>query len=82
MGDKMHKKSKTLLIIIKAIIIILTVLAGLTFAADSSKLAAAFTNLRAYANAGRYISYVRDIPLACLLSSVLLFRVPFFKKQQ
>lgn len=79
----MHKKSKTLLLIIKAIIIILTVSAGLIFAADSSsKLAAAFTNLRAYINAGRYISYVKDVSLACLLSSVLLFRVPFFKKQR
>ena len=78
----MHKKSKTIILVIKAIIIILTVLAGLTFAADSSRLAAAFTNFRAYINAGRYISYVKDITLVCLLSSAVLFRVPFFKKQQ
>jgi flagellar basal body-associated protein FliL len=83
MGDKMHKKSKTLLLILTAIIVILTVLAGLTFAADnSSKLAAAFTNLSAYLDIGQYRSYLKDIALIAFLFLLLLWRALLLRRSQ
>jgi hypothetical protein len=79
----MQKKSKTLLLILTAIIVILTVLAGVTFAADnSSKLAAAFTNLSAYIHAGQYISFIKDISCAVFVCSLVLFRALFLRTSQ
>ena len=77
------RKFKKSLIILTAIIVILTVLAGVTFAADnSSKLAAAFTNLSAYIHAGQYISFIKDFSLVAFLFSLLLCRVSLFKSSQ
>lgn len=76
------RKSKTLLLTLTAIIVILTVLAGVTFAADnSSKLAASLTNLSAYIHAGQYISFIKDFSLVAVLSSLLLCRVSLYKAQ-
>jgi hypothetical protein len=83
MGDKMHKKSKTLLLILTAIIVILTVLAGLTFAADnSSKLAAALANLSTYINTSQYRSYLKDIALVAFLFLLLLWRSLLLRRSQ
>jgi hypothetical protein len=82
MGDEMHR-FKTLLLISTVIIVILTVLAGLTFAADnSSKLAAALTNLSAYINTGQYRSYLKDTALVAFLFLLLLWRVLFLRRPQ
>jgi hypothetical protein len=82
MGDNKMRKFKKSLIILTAIIVILTVLAGATFAADnSSKLAAAYSNLRAHIYAGQYISFIKDYSFLAVLSSLLLFRVSLYKPQ-
>jgi hypothetical protein len=82
MGDEMHR-FKTLLLISTVIIVILTVLAGLTFAADnSSKLAAVITNLSAYLDIGRYRSYLKDIALVAFLFLLLLWRALLLRKSQ
>jgi ABC-type Fe3+ transport system permease subunit len=74
MGDKMRKFKKSL-IILTAIIVILTVLVSYTFAAgNSSKLAAAFTNLRTHIHAGQYLSYLKDTALAAFLLLLLVWR--------
>jgi hypothetical protein len=79
----MHSKFKTLALFATAIIVILTVLAGLTFAADnSSKLAAALTNLSAYINTGQYRSYLKDTALVAFLFLLLLWRVLFLRRPQ
>ncbi len=83
MGDKMFSKFKTLALFATAIIVILTVLAGLTFAADnSSKLAAALTNLSAYIHTGQYISYIKDISLVAFLFLLLLWRALLLRRSQ
>ena len=77
------RKFKKSLIILTAIIVILTVLAGVTFAADnSSKLAASLTNLNAHIHAGQYISFIKDFSLVALLSSLLLCRVSLLRRSQ
>jgi hypothetical protein len=82
MGDEMHR-FKTLLLISTVIIVILTVLAGLTFAADnSSKLAAALTNLSAYLDIGQYRSYLKDIALVAFLFLLLLWRALLLRRSQ
>jgi hypothetical protein len=83
MGDKMCSRFKILALFATAIIVILTVLAGLTFAADnSSKLAAALTNLSAYIHAGQYRSYIKDISSVAFLLLLLLWRVLFLRRSQ
>jgi predicted Zn-dependent protease len=79
----MFSRFKILALFATAIIVILTVLAGLTFAADnSSKLAAALTNLSAYINTGQYISYIKDMSFVAFLFPLLLCRVSFFRSSQ
>jgi hypothetical protein len=83
MGDEMHSRFKILAIFVTAIIVILTVLAGLTLAADnSSKLAAAFTNLSAYLDIGQYRSYLKDIALIAFLVLLLLWRALLLRRSQ
>jgi hypothetical protein len=83
MGDKMHSRFKILALFATAIIVILTVLAGLTFAADnSSKLAAVLTNLIAYINTGQYRSYLKDIALVAFLFLLLLWRALLLRRSQ
>jgi hypothetical protein len=82
MGDEMHR-FKTLLLISTVIIVILTVLAGLTFAADSRlKLAAALTNLSAYLDIGQYRSYLKDIAFVAFLFLLLLWRALLLRRSQ
>lgn len=79
----MHSRFKTLLLILTAIIVILTVLAGLAFAADnSSKLAAVLTNLSAYLDISQYRSYLKDIALIAFLLLLLLWRVLLLRRSQ
>ncbi|MFA5252857.1 MAG: hypothetical protein WC454_09785 [Phycisphaerae bacterium] len=66
MGDKMHKKS----LLILTVIIVLTVLSNLTFAA-------AFTTLRTYIHTGQYM---KEIYLIAFLSATILCRVYLFRK--
>jgi predicted Zn-dependent protease len=83
MGDKMFSRFKILALFATAIIVILTVLAGLTFAADNnSKLAAALTNLSAYIHTGQYISYIKDISLGAFLFLLLLCRALLLRRSQ
>ena len=82
MGDKMRKFKKSLLLTLTAIIVILTVLAGVTFAADnSSKLAATLTNLHAHIHAGQYISFIKDTSIVSILSLLLFCRISLYKSQ-
>jgi len=79
----MFSKFKTLAFFATAIIVILTVLAGVTFAADnSSKLAASLTNLRVHIHAGQYISFIKDTSIVAILSLLLLCRISLFKSSQ
>jgi len=79
----MNSRFKILALFITAVIVILTVLAGLTFAVDNScKLAAALTNLSAYIHAGQYRSCIKDISLVAFLFLLVLWRTLFLKKQQ
>jgi hypothetical protein len=83
MGDKMFSRFKTLAIFTTAIIVTLTVLAGLTFAADnSSKLAVALINLSAYLDIGQYRSYLKDIALIAFLLLLLLWRALLLRRSQ
>jgi hypothetical protein len=83
MGDKMFSRFKILTLFATAIIVILTVLAGLTFAADNSfKLAAVLTNLSAYLDIGQYRSYLKDIALVAFLLLLLLCRALLLRKSQ
>jgi hypothetical protein len=83
MGDKMHSRIKTLAIFATAIIVILTVLAGLTFAVDNShRLAAALTNLSTYINTSQYRSYLKDIALVAFLFLLLLWRALLLRRSQ
>jgi hypothetical protein len=83
MGDKMFSRFKILALFATAIIVILTVLAGLTLAADNiSKLAAALTNLSAYLDIGQYRSYLKDIALIAFLFLLLLWRVLLLRRSQ
>jgi ABC-type proline/glycine betaine transport system permease subunit len=82
MGDKMHR-FKTLALFATAIIVILTVLAGLTFAADnSSKLAVALINLSAYINTDQYRSSLKDIALVAFALLLLLWRALLLRRSQ
>jgi len=83
MGDKMHSRFKILALFVTAVIVILTVLAGLTFAANNSfKLSAVLTNLSAYIHAGQYRSYIENASLVAFLLLLALWRTLFLKKQQ
>jgi hypothetical protein len=79
----MFSRFKILALFATAIIVILTVLAGLTFAADnSSKLAAALTNLSAYLDIDRYRSYLKDIAFVAFLFLLLLWRALLLRRSQ
>jgi hypothetical protein len=79
----MNSRFKIIALFITTVIIILTVLAGLTFAADnSSKLAAAITNISAYIYAGQYYSCIKDISLVTFVFLLALWRTLFLKRQQ
>jgi hypothetical protein len=66
-----------------AIIVILTVLAGLTFAADnSSKLAVALTNLSAYINTDQHRSSLKDIAIVAFALLLLLWRALLLRRSQ
>jgi hypothetical protein len=79
----MHRRFKILAIFATAITVILTVLAGLTFAADNRiKLAAALTNLSAYLHASQYISYIKDISFVAFLFLLLLWRALLLRRSQ
>ena len=79
----MLSRFKILALFATVIIVILTVLAGLTFAADNScKLAAALTNLSAYIHVGQYRSYIKDISSVAFLFLLLLWRVLLLRRSQ
>jgi hypothetical protein len=83
MGDKMHSRFKTLLLILTVIIVILTVLAGLTFAADSRvKIAATLANLSACIHVGQYLSCIKDIAPIAFVFLLLVWRGLFLRRPQ
>jgi CRP-like cAMP-binding protein len=93
MGDKMHRRIKTLAISAAVVAVVLSVLvlakyfnAGLALAvANSHRLAAALpnlTNLSEHLDIGRYRSYLKDIALIAFLFLLLLWRALLLRRSQ
>ncbi len=78
----MHDRFKILAIFVAAVIVILTVLAGLTFAADNSiKLSSALTNVSDYIYPGHYHSFFKGSIFIAFLFLLFLWRALFLQKQ-
>jgi hypothetical protein len=93
MGDKMHRRIKTLAIFAAVVAIVLSVLvlakyfnAGLASAGNNShRLAAAPpnpTNIREHLDISRYLSYLKDTAFIALLFLLPLWRVVLLRKSQ
>lgn len=78
----MHDRFKILALFLAAVIVILTVLAGLTFAADNSfKLPSALSNISAYIYPGHYHSFFKGSIFIAFLFLLFLWRALFIQKQ-
>jgi hypothetical protein len=83
----MPGKFKILVIFAMAVIVILSVSAGLAFAVDSGcKVAAVLlsnlTTLSGYLHSGQYRSFIKDLALIAFLLLLLFWRTIFLGRQQ
>lgn len=83
MGDKMHSRFKILAIFVTVVIVVLSALTGLAFAADNSfRLAAALPNITKYLSLSQCWSYFGDLGRVAFLFLLVLWRLLFLRKLQ